>query len=422
LNILWHSNSPAAPSGYGNQTKIFTPRFTRAGHQVTISAFYGREGSVMRNEDGIIELPRVADTYGNDIIQSHVRYTNADLVISLIDPFVLQPDVWRTFPWAAWVPVDSIPMMAANVTALKAARWVIAMSRFGEQQLREAGFDPIYVPHGIEMNVYKPMDRAAAREAFAQFTGCDITGKFLVMSVAANKGTPSRKNFAGMIETFALFAADHPDALFYIHTEPNGLWQGEPILTIAQAYGVADKIILPSQYSMVCGLISPDLMNQLYNAADVFMLLSRGEGFGLPIIEAQSAGLPVIVTDFSACAELVETGWKVPWVPYMFMPGTVQAIAIPPQAKLALEAAYQRQQTGDDEALRQATRQWALRYDADQVMANYWEPALARIHQELALNGAEVSIAAPESPSSQLPSSAVETENQPVLAEVSYGQ
>jgi len=209
--------------------------------------------------------------------------------------------------------------------------------------------------------------------------------------------------------------------LFYIHTEPNGLWQGEPILTIAQAYGVADKIILPSQYSMVCGLISPDLMNQLYNAADVFILLSRGEGFGLPIVEAQSAGLPAIVTDFSASAELVETGWKVPWVPYMFMPGTVQAIAIPPQAKLALEAAYQRQQTGDDEALRQATRQWALRYDADQVMATYWEPALARINQELALSGAEDSTAEPESPSSQRPSSAAETEDQPVLAEVSYG-
>ncbi len=145
MNILWHSNSPSAPSGYGNQTKVFSPRFVRAGHELTISAFYGREGSVMRNEDGIIELPRVTETYGNDIIQAHVRYTNADLVLSLIDPFVLNPSVWSTFPWAAWVPVDSIPMLAANVTALKAARWVIAMSRFGEQQLREAGFNPFYV-------------------------------------------------------------------------------------------------------------------------------------------------------------------------------------------------------------------------------------------------------------------------------------
>jgi len=257
LNILWHSNSPAAPSGYGNQTKIFTPRFTRAGHQVTISAFYGREGSVMRNEDGIIELPRVVDTYGNDIIQSHVRYTDADVVISLIDPFVLQPGVWSTFPWAAWVPVDSIPMLAPNVTALKAARWVIAMSRFGEQQLREAGFDPLYVPHGVETSVYKPVDRTAAREAFARFTGHDISDNFLVMSVAANKGAPSRKNFAGMIEAFALFAADHPEALFYIHTEPNGLWQGEPILTIARAMAWLTRSSCPASIRWSAALSAP---------------------------------------------------------------------------------------------------------------------------------------------------------------------
>jgi len=163
-------------------------------------------------------------------------------------------------------------------------------------------------------------------------------------------------------------------------------------------------------------------MNHLYNAADVFMLLSRGEGFGLPIVEAQSAGLPAIVTDFSASAELVETGWKVPWVPYMFMSGTVQAIAIPPQAKLALEAAYRLKQTGDDEELRQATRQWALRYDADLVMATYWEPALARINQELGLNGAETSIAEPEIPFSQPSSSLDETEEGLLLTEASYGQ
>jgi len=356
----------------------------RAGHQVTISAFYGREGSALRNEDGLLELPRATDLYGNDIIQAHRKFVQADLVFSLIDPFVLQPTIWGTFPWAAWVPVDSAPMLPQNVMALQSARWVIAMSRFGETQLRAAGFNPLYVPHGIETGIFKPIDRALARAEFARFTERDVSDKFVVMSVAANKDAPSRKNFAGMIEAFAGFSAEHPDAVFYLHTEPNGIWRGESILTIAQAYGVADKIILPSQYAIVCGLVDSTLMNHLYNAADVFLLLSRGEGFGIPIVEAQSAGCPVIVTDFSASAELGSTGWTVPIMPYMFVPGAWQAIALSTEAQHNLATTYALKQAGRLEEKRQAARTWALAYDADRVMATYWQPALTRIEADLA--------------------------------------
>jgi glycosyltransferase involved in cell wall biosynthesis len=37
---------------------------------------------------------------------------------------------------------------------------------------------------------------------------------------------------------------------------------------------------------------------------DIFALPTMAEGFGLPILEAQSCGTPVLVTDFSACTEL----------------------------------------------------------------------------------------------------------------------
>jgi len=383
MRILWHSNSPAAPSGYGNQTQLFTPRLAKAGHTLSLSTFYGHEGHVHRNGDGLVELPRGADLYGNDIIQAHAGYVGADVVFSLIDPFVLRPEVWGSLPWAAWTPIDSAPVLPQNVTALRAARWVIAMSRFGEEQLRAAGFDPLYVPHGVDTRVFRPGDRPSAREAFARFTGQDITGKFLVLSVAANKGAPSRKNFAGMLEAFAAFAAEHPEAVFYLHTEPEGIWQGENIRQLAQFYGVADKVILPGQYSIVCGLVSPALMNDLYNAADVFLLLSRGEGFGIPTLEAQSAGCPVIVTDFSAHRELCFTGWTVPGMPFMLVPGAVQHLAYPAEAAHALDQMAALVETEGDGALRAATREAALAYDVDVVLEDYFLPALERIALDL---------------------------------------
>src|SRR5258707_2578368 len=383
LKILWHSNSPSAPSGYGNQAQLFTPRLQRAGHDVVISAFYGREGSVLRNEYGLLELPRGTDAYGNDIIQAHVQYTGAELVLSLIDPFVLRPDVWQTLPWAAWVPVDSTPVLPQNVAALRAAKWVLAMSRYGEKELQAAGFTPLYVPDGVATQVYQPEDRDLARAEFARYTGHDISGKFVVMTVAANKGMPSRKNFGGMLAAFALFAKAHPEAVFYLHTEPEGIWQGEPILQLAQQYGVADKVILPPQYHIVCGLVSPEQMNHLYNAADVFLLLSRGEGFGIPIVEAQSAGCPVIVTDFSANAELCLTGWKVPGMAYSFVPGTVQAIALPAEAAKALGEMYAIRPDGSDGLRRHVTRRKALLYDLEYVLDTYMLSGIAHIQQAL---------------------------------------
>ena len=38
----------------------------------------------------------------------------------------------------------------------------------------------------------------------------------------------------------------------------------------------------------------------LYRSADCFVLPTRGEGWGMPIIEAMACGLPVIATDWSA--------------------------------------------------------------------------------------------------------------------------
>jgi len=46
-------------------------------------------------------------------------------------------------------------------------------------------------------------------------------------------------------------------------------------------------------------------MANLYNAFDIFCLPTMAEGFGLPVLEAQACGVPALVTDCSACSELV---------------------------------------------------------------------------------------------------------------------
>ena len=47
------------------------------------------------------------------------------------------------------------------------------------------------------------------------------------------------------------------------------------------------------------------------NVMDVFLLPSKGEGFGIPLIEAQACGIPVIITKCTGHEELMGGGWFV---------------------------------------------------------------------------------------------------------------
>ncbi len=49
-------------------------------------------------------------------------------------------------------------------------------------------------------------------------------------------------------------------------------------------------------------------LGALYRSADCFVLTTRGEGWGLPILEAMACGLPVIATNWSAQTEFFHEG------------------------------------------------------------------------------------------------------------------
>ncbi len=54
-----------------------------------------------------------------------------------------------------------------------------------------------------------------------------------------------------------------------------------------------------------CGLVSTEELNHLYNNAFCLLYSSLYEGFGLPIIEAQMAGCPVIALNTSSIPEVI---------------------------------------------------------------------------------------------------------------------
>ena len=371
--LLWHSNAPWTPTGYGSQTALFAERL-KDHYDLTISAFYGLEGNILP-WNGIPVLPGQAQTYGNETILEHAQAARLDedsLVVALMDAWVLDANVWGQLPLACWVPVDHDPA-PAPVTGFfhRSGAVPIAMSRFGEAKLREAGLDPLYVPHGVDTEAYKPHNRTEARKE----TGLPDDG-FIVGMVAANKGNPSRKCFAEAFEAFRAFHANHPTSKLYVHAEATGRFGGVYLPDLIRSVDLnPDAVIFPDQYRAVHFPHKPEYMAKIYSSMDVLLSPSAGEGFGIPVIEAQACGVPVIVSDFSAQPELCGAGWLVEGVHTYTAIGSFQFKPSVKDIHEALKSCHRR--TGRDIGTHaRNARAHAEKYDVDLVLKDYMLPAL----------------------------------------------
>lgn len=379
MRILWHSNAPWAPTGYGNQSDLFIWRLKDAGHEVAASVFYGLQGGPMKIRDVPIFAAGRVD-YGLDTLPADALYWQADIVITLMDTWPLPNSITDKFMWCPWLPVDHDPLPPPVREALRTAYQPIAYSKFGMKKLQEVGLRPLYVPHGVDTKVFWPVEREEARDKFQMDK--DV---FMVGIVAANNGWPSRKAFDEQIRAFAQFHKRHPDSLLYLHTSMTREG-GENIWAALEAGGVSPKAVkVVDQYQYDRGFITSDGLAYVYSAMDVLLNATRGEGFGIPIVEAQACGTPVIVTDFSAMPELVpdDVGWKVPWnEDDKFF--SQESYQVTPKASLIEEALEKAYNARGDSARRERARAWIKEnYDANLVMEKHWIPALEQIEKRL---------------------------------------
>jgi glycosyltransferase involved in cell wall biosynthesis len=201
---------------------------------------------------------------------------------------------------------------------------------------------------------------------------------FVIGMVAANKGvTPSRKAFPEVMQAFAEFKRECPSAHLHLHSDPTTAGQGVSMRRLMERTGVPeDSVTFAHPIRAELGMPTHE-MAKMYSAFDVLANPSYGEGFGIPIVEAQSCGVPVIVTDFSAMPELCGAGWLVQtdaW--YDSQHGAFFGRPRPSSIVEAFRKAYKARH---DKDLRAKAREFALGYDADLVTETYWKPALTAL-------------------------------------------
>lgn len=399
LKVGWASASPKAKTGYGQQTLEICSRLAIS-ERVEIYCIGGLSGTGEILWGGIDSiplpdgkelkiLPAWGDPYGKQVTPVYIDKYGLNVVVVFWDPFTWSEELGRlSRPTVLYAPIDG-PLTHRVTAWMREAFKVVTFSKFGYRQL-QATLPPSkidYIPHGCDTSVWKAADEEARIEVRERIGVPEDA--FLMLHVGANVG--ERKLQPLLMWAFRKFLEKHPDSYLYFFTNPNPPFpKGYALPAYAKEFGIEKRFRYP-RYDPIIEPWSTEELAALYSAADVYVSLSIGEGFGLPLLESQACGTPVIAPINSSHTELVEGhGWLVENVPeeeYLDFPVWIPNLRwyrVPRMTSFLerLEEAHQ------DEGLRERygreARRFAQSYDWDLVMP-LWYRFFDELEEELAL-------------------------------------
>jgi len=170
MRILWHSVAPYINSGYGTVTREFMTRLLNKGFVGFISAYYGIQPGGMLNWHGLYVLPvqkTSSDQLGFESAIEHYKRFKCDLG-------VFHADFWVSYQFAkkipytlCYSPLDHEQYPDKWLEILRTYKWVAVPSRHAEKELKKSGIEAAFVPHGVDIKEYHPLDKKTSRQAFS---------------------------------------------------------------------------------------------------------------------------------------------------------------------------------------------------------------------------------------------------------------
>tara|TARA_Y100001972_G_C7643435_1_gene323278 strand:+ start:223 stop:1602 length:1380 start_codon:yes stop_codon:yes gene_type:complete len=275
----------------------------------------------------------------------------------------------ESFTWLAYVPIDRDVISKPWINQMKKPDCLVLYSQFGMEVVEEQipFRNPRLILHGVDKATFKPWYPEGTQEdtplpelqrARKQTLGQQFVDKFVVGFVGRNqirKAIPQTfkafKSFncstwierqdvtvrnpkTGEVEatytaeefckTKQCFRCDvcpafqqRPEtehSILYLHTtrgdgksphdRPGIGWS---IDELGHRYDLHGRVAMTPNLDVLKGLPRAALA-QIMQCFDVHLFLSHSEGYGLPIAETLSCGVPTIVTNYSSMPELVSKG------------------------------------------------------------------------------------------------------------------
>ena len=219
-----------------------------------------------------------AEMLGFDVITAHGTWWGHFRAHAAADPAM-----------AAELRKSMFPLVERANYRGRRYRRIIAVSELTRRELRGTyavpDADIETIPEGVDLAHFRP--DAAKRRAWRKQMGFD--GEFVLLHVSTDF---VRKGLRTILR--ALPRMDRNARVVVVGGENPGPFQQE-----ARRLGVADRVTFAGFVDDVAGC---------YAGADAFVFPSHYEAFGLSVLEAMAAGLPVVCTRGLGVSELLTDG------------------------------------------------------------------------------------------------------------------
>ena len=249
--------------------------------------------------------------FGEQRIREIVEREQPDIVFTINDMWIINTQYQQIqdlhkegkFKFVGYAPMDSYGWIGCLADTANDWDAIISYTEFGAHEFVKGGLrKPIAViPHGVTPGQFYPKDKKECRRAL----GLD-EDLFIVFNGNRNQ---FRKRIDITIQAFAQFAVDKPEARLYLHMGMKD--QGWDVMGVfgreMSKVGLDPngRIIMTTQTEGPPN-VEVDMLNTIYNAADVGVNTCKGEGWGLVNFEHAACGVPQVVPDHTSCKEIFE--------------------------------------------------------------------------------------------------------------------
>jgi len=145
------------------------------------------------------------------------------------------------------------------------------------------------IHHGVDHDRFRPLERDAARRTVEDAFGLD--GRY-VLYISNHQ---RKKNTERLVEAFAQVAAQDDDVQLVLTG-----WHTPRFALVEE---LIDLLQLRPRVR-VLGHVPDETLPALYTSAEVFVMPSLHEGFGLPVLEAMACGTPVVAANAYSLPEV----------------------------------------------------------------------------------------------------------------------